>query len=110
MIPIRGDGGELSRNEGIDRWQDWFCDHLSSRHTVQELGWRGTTMGAVWKIGFPDEGEGKVYVAPEALTLDGDGFEDVVSSLDPVELVTRLRENPHCVLRIRKDGTMEALD
>lgn len=66
-------------------------------------------MGAVWRIRFPDEGERKVYVAPQALVLDGEDFEEVASSLDPVELVTRLRAHPHRVLRIRRDGKMEGL-
>lgn len=101
---------EASRVDGIERWQGWFSDHLSSRLIVEELGWKGTTMGAVWKIRFPDEGERKVYVAPQALTLDGEDFRDTVSSLDPVELVTRLKEDPHAVLRIRPGGKMEQLD
>lgn len=103
---------EPSRTAAIERWDDWFCEHLSSRVTVEELGWRGVTMGAVWKIRFPELGERKVYVAPRALALalDARDFEEAVSRLDPVELVTRLREHPHCVLRIRQDGRIEKLN
>ena len=98
-----------TRIAGIHRWQDWFSDHLSSRLTVEELGWRGKNMGAVWRIRFPDQSERKVYVAPQVLTLDGEDFHEAVSSLDPVELVTRLKGDPHAVLRIRPDGNMEQL-
>ncbi|MFW6206943.1 MAG: hypothetical protein ACOC5J_03310 [Gemmatimonadota bacterium] len=76
---------------------------------VRETGDEPDTHDAIWRIGFPDDTRARIRVTEDALKLDDEGFEALVSHLEEADVLGLLRKVSPGGVRIFAGGELEEL-